>query len=315
MTRAIDTTRRDALKVIAGAPLLPLATSLAGGTTFLFGMNAAAAAPAIASASFVSMPAPSSGERGRDGDHHGRIDHGGQLRRRNRAMSFTLAYEPFFITGAKVPDGKGGTVIDRRLLRHQRQADPGSVLARQADKPQFFSDCPDGMSLLQAGRRLGAGCQGQHGVCRRAVRIHHPRTPGGRRHVRPTAVADRRADAGSGQELGQAEAGQILGGGYRAGERPVDHLRGQPLALEHPSFQRGIRAGCHQSRRQALEGLQPASSTAIRRRPIPYHYGHLPEVTVNADGTGTVNEALLPRAHLARADPGHAGRAHGLDGR
>src|SRR5881409_60867 len=36
MMRATDTSRRDALKVIAGAPLLPLATSLAGGATFLF---------------------------------------------------------------------------------------------------------------------------------------------------------------------------------------------------------------------------------------------------------------------------------------
>ena len=110
MTRAIDTTRRDALKVIAGAPLLPLATSLAGGTTFLFNMKAAAAAPAIASASFISMPAPSLANAAAMAT----TTVGSSMAVKyadGKEQNFTLAYDPFFITGAKVPDGKGGSVL------------------------------------------------------------------------------------------------------------------------------------------------------------------------------------------------------------
>jgi len=101
MTRAIDTTRRDALKVIAGAPLFPLATSLAGGTTFLFGMKAAAAAPAIASASFISMPAPSLANAAAMAT----TTVGSSMAVKyadGKEQNFTLAYDPFFITGAKV---------------------------------------------------------------------------------------------------------------------------------------------------------------------------------------------------------------------
>ena len=37
----------------------------------------------------------------------------------------------------------------------------------------------------------------------------------------------------------------------------------------------------------------------------PYHYGHLPEVTVKPDGTGSI-VSTLPRPHLARAGAGDA---------
>src|SRR5437867_2038752 len=110
MMRAINTSRRDALKVIAGAPLLPLATSLAGGTAFLFGMDQALAAPAVASASFVSMPAPSLADAAAMATTTVRSSMAVKYAD-GKEQSFTLAYEPFFITGTKVPDGKGGTLI------------------------------------------------------------------------------------------------------------------------------------------------------------------------------------------------------------
>src|SRR5258708_36576152 len=58
MTQAIDNTRRQTLKILAGAPLLPLAGSFAAGSALFPSLAQAAAAPAIAAANFLSMGAP-----------------------------------------------------------------------------------------------------------------------------------------------------------------------------------------------------------------------------------------------------------------
>ena len=65
-----------------------------------------------------------------------------------KEQSFTLAYDPFFITGARVPDGKGGTLIAGGYydINGKPILDPS---AKGSEKPQFFSDSPDGMSLIK----------------------------------------------------------------------------------------------------------------------------------------------------------------------
>jgi hypothetical protein len=107
MTDRLNLSRRQTLKALAYAPLLPLGGSAA---SMLFSDAAQAATQAIVSAKFIPMPAPG-------------LDNAAAMATTTVGSSmqvkyadgseqlFKLQYEPFFVTGAQVPDGKGGTVI------------------------------------------------------------------------------------------------------------------------------------------------------------------------------------------------------------
>ncbi len=60
--------------------------------------------------------------------------------------SVELGYEPFFMTGDAVPDGKGGTVVAGGY--YNLAGAPIVDNSVPAKARQFFSNCPDGMSLL-----------------------------------------------------------------------------------------------------------------------------------------------------------------------
>lgn len=47
----------------------------------------------------------------------------------------------------------------------------------------------------------------------------------------------------------------------------------------------------------------------------PYHYGHLPEITVNKDGTGTVKKHYCLGRISHEPDPCDARQPHRADGR
>jgi hypothetical protein len=283
MMRATDTTRRDVLKVIAGAPLLPLATSLAGGTAFLFGMEQALAAPAIASATFVSMPAPSLANAAAMATTT--VSSSMAVKYADgKEQSFTLAYEPFFITGTKVPDGKGGTLlaggyydINGKPILDQSSPD--------ADKPQFFSDCPDGMSLIKLD---GASVDGVKGNTVFAVVQFEYTTidsAGGKMYgllPAPMAVLTLDQDKGSGKlklvkySVVDTAPANGLWTTCGASISPWNtHLSSEEYEPDATAGENKTLAGFSQN----LYG-DPAKAN-------PYHYGHLPEVAVSADGTGT----------------------------
>ena len=65
----------------------------------------------------------------------------------NHKKTYKLAYEPFFMTGDMVSDGSGGKVLAGGYVDiHNRPIMDNSVAGQER---QFFSDCPDGMSLLK----------------------------------------------------------------------------------------------------------------------------------------------------------------------
>ena len=143
--------RRRLLQLFAGAPMLPLASSLtaAGLLTACGGGDGGGEAPAFKSVTFSSMAA-----LGLDNPAAMATTTVGSVMSVNFAddskLDYQLSYEPFFITGGQVPDGKGGTVLaggyvdinhqpimDRTLLGGERQPapartgpdDPGTGLA------------------------------------------------------------------------------------------------------------------------------------------------------------------------------------------
>jgi hypothetical protein len=69
----------------------------------------------------------------------------------------TLAYQTFFITGAKVPNGSGGTTLAGGYYDINNQP----ILDKtDANQRQFFSDCPDGTSLLKLAAPTVTGVKG-----------------------------------------------------------------------------------------------------------------------------------------------------------
>jgi hypothetical protein len=142
--------RRQILKLGCGLPLFPLA-----------GLAGCAAVPqrdgaAVSSLAFEGMPAPTLQDPQAMATTSvrsavvARLSDGSQRR-------YALRYEPFFITGAPVPDGRGGQVVAGGYfdIRNQPIADPSDPQRRQ-----FFSDAPDGLSLLQLERPAVPGVRG-----------------------------------------------------------------------------------------------------------------------------------------------------------
>ena len=63
-----------------------------------------------------------------------------------KRQTFKLAYRPLFFTGDRLPDGAGGTMLAGGY--YDIHGKP--ILDHSAAPPaQFYSDCPDGYSLLQ----------------------------------------------------------------------------------------------------------------------------------------------------------------------
>ena len=109
MTTRSELSRRRSLQLLLGAPMLPLAGSVAAG--LLEGArNTAHAASAFRTAKFVGMEPPTLA----DPTAMATTTVGSRLQvtlADGSVHDFKLAYEPFFMTGDMVPDGKGGTIL------------------------------------------------------------------------------------------------------------------------------------------------------------------------------------------------------------
>jgi hypothetical protein len=146
------TSRRSVLRALAGAPLLPLAGSAAS----LLLPSGAQARLLPKSAEFMGMAAPATP------DAMATTTVGSALRvtyRDGTSQNLKLTYQPLFFTGDPVPDGKGGTTLAGGYYDIE-----GKPIMDDAASPaaQFFSDCPDGYSLLKlpAGAAKVAGVKG-----------------------------------------------------------------------------------------------------------------------------------------------------------
>ncbi len=140
MTPLPNASRRTVLRVLAGAPLIPV---VGFATSSLFGESEAAAATnAPTSADFTGMGAPDTAAA------QATTSVGSSLEvtyADGTKQSFKLGYQPLFLTGDQVPDGKGGTV----LAGGYYDASGKPILDSSATPPTpIFSDSPDGYSLL-----------------------------------------------------------------------------------------------------------------------------------------------------------------------
>jgi len=286
MTPLPSSSRRTVLRVLAGAPLIPV---VGFATSSLFAGSEAEAASAPASADFTGMGAPDTAAA------QATTSVGSSLEvtyADGTKQSFKLGYQPLFLTGDQVPDGKGGTV----LAGGYYDVNGKPILDTSATPPtQLFSDCPDGYSLLSL---PGASAPGVTGNTVFAV-VQFEYT---------------NRDAKDESLYGQLPA-QIavltLDQDKKTGVLKLVKYEAVDATKAH-----GLWTTCGASlspwnTHLSSEEYEPDATIADKDKTFqaysknfygdaskgnPYHYGHLPEVTVNADGTG----ALVKHYNLGR---------------
>jgi hypothetical protein len=271
--------RRRTLQLLAALPMLPLAAPLAGKAL-------AAGSTRIRSARFTPMAAPTLAEPAAMATTT--VGSGLEvLLADGSRRTWQLGYRTFFVTGDRVPDGRGGEVvaggcydIDNRPIVDR------SVPGRER---QFFSDCPDGMTLLTLDRPAVAGVDGNTVFA--VVQFEYvTRDSSGRTLAAPLpsplAVLTLEQDPASGRL-------RLLG--YHNVDTSAVH---------------GLWTTCGASlspwnTHLSSEEYEPDATTAATGawfrgfsrnlygdpgRANPYRYGHVPEVTVHPDGSGSVRK-------------------------
>jgi len=284
MTESLDLSRRSLLKFLSSAPLLPLAGGSATAALLAAcgGGDTANPAPQLMSVSFSGMAAPSLADAPKmatttvssamvatysDG----------------KAVPYSLAYQTFFVTGATVSNGNGGTILaggyyDINNKPILDKTDPNSR--------QFFSDAPDGTSLLKLAAPTVSGIKGNAVFA--VVQFEYTT-----RNVKGDSVYGMLPSPIAILTLDQDKTTGAL-----------------TLVKYHnvdTSPANGLWITCGASRSPwnthlSSEEYEPDASTIATNTQFanfstnlygdatkanPYHYGHMPEITVNPDGTGS----------------------------
>ena len=273
--------RRKALQLLSGVPLLPLAPTLAG---LSFDAEAAAATPLL-KYRFGAMAAPSLANPSQMATTWVASTLTRSLGLNRPGASFQLGYETFFITGTQVPATGGGSVLAGGFFDVHGQP---IFDVSDADQRQFFSDCPDGMSLIT----LPGATSGRRGLNRVFAVVQFEYTTrnaaGASMYgLLPSPIAvltldqDRRSGRLSLVSYHNVDTSPAHGLWITCGASlsPWNtHLASEEYEPDATLASNAQLQGFSQN----LFG-----NPAIAR---PYHYGHLPEVTINADGTGSVRK-------------------------
>ena len=282
MTQPPDLSRRRALQFISGTSLLPLASS-----PFLVTLTACAGNTgkvALTSAVFKGMAAPNLGNPA----DMAKVSVASRLVAQysdGSVRNFALSYEPFFITGRQVPDGKGGTLVaggyyDINNRPIADTTDPG--------RRQFFSDSPDGMSLLKLPDPAVQGVKGNPVFA--VVQFEYATrnvagTPMYGMLPSPIAVLTLDQDKATGRltlvKYHNVDTSGVNGLWIACGAS----LSPWNTHLASEEYEPDA-AGAPTTQFRAFSQNLYGSPTAAN----PYNYGHVPEVTVNPDGSGSMRK-------------------------
>ncbi len=275
--------RRQALKFLS-VPLLPL--SGLSSVAALVGCGSDTVAATFKSASFAGMSAPTLANPAAMAT----TTVGSVL---NVALSdgstvaYKLAYQPFFVTGDMVADGKGGTVLSGGYVDIKNQPIIDKSVAGK--ERQFYSDGPDGTSLLSLPNPTVPGIKGKAVFA--VVQFEY--------------TTRDQAGASAYGTLPSPIAVLTLDQDQTTGKLSLVKYHNVDTSAAHGLW---ITCGASLSpwnTHLSSEEYEPdapflSSSSFFKTfsknvfgdeaKANPYHYGHLPEVTVNPDGTGTIKK-------------------------
>ena len=279
-------TRRKTLQMFAGLPLLPLGAG-ASASGLLAACGGGDSAPAFTSASFTSMAAPTLANPAAMAT----TTVGSTLvvtYADNSTRTFALAYQPFFITGEMVADGKGGKLLAGGYYDINNK--PIIDATVPGSERQYFSDSPDGTSLLTVANAKVDGVKGKPVFA--VVQFEYTSwTQDGKTDMygklpSPIAVLTLDQDPATGKlslvKYHNVDTSKVHGLWISCGASLSPW--GTHLSSEEyePDAFADRSKNYMDAFSQNLYG-DPAKAN-------PYHYGHLPEVTVNPDGTGSIKK-------------------------
>lgn len=290
MKNAPQISRRRLLQMLASAPLLPLASlgsagmlTACGGGGSSSDIDSNSSDVTLSSVEFSSMPAPN-------------LNNAAAMATTTTAsimtvtfsdgskLDFDLAYEPFFITGQNVPDGNGGTVIAGGYydINNNPIMDSTGTPARQ-----FYSDAPDGTSLLTVANANVPGVIGKPVFAVVQFEYTNKAQDGTSMYGKlpsPIAVLTLDQDQITGKlslvKYHNVDTSGVEGLWITCGASLSPwgtHLSSEEYPPNAFSPGTGFTA--------FSTNLYNDSNTAN-----PYNYGHLPEVIVNPDGTATIKK-------------------------
>ena len=296
MHTVTDHSRRRLLHLFGAAPLLPLSGLSA--TTLLAGCGGGSnsdtpvsiiPAPTVTlgNVTFSSMAAPSLATAAAmastsvTGTMTATYSDTSTLR-------FKLAYQPFFITGDLVPNGSGGTILAGGYYDIHNQPIVDTTVAARAR--QFFSDSPDGTSLLSVANAKVAGVTGNtvFAVVQFEYTTYAQDGVTGMYGKLPSPIAVLTLDQ-------NASTGKLTLVKYHnvdtSGVNALWITCGASLSpwgthLSSEEYEPDAFTAATDAQFRSFSKNVYGNETTAN----PYHYGHMPEVTINPDGTASIKK-------------------------
>ena len=292
-----DLSRRRLLRLMGATPMLPLG---AGGVAALLAgcgggsdndtpTTTAPTAPAVtlASVSFGSMTAPTLAAAAAMAT----TSVGSTMTVNfsdSSKLDFKLSYQPFFITGDMVPNGSGGTILAGGYYDINNKAIIDSTVAGK--ERQFFSDSPDGTSLLTVPNANVAGVKGNTVFA--VVQFEYTtwaqdgKTDMYGRLPSPIAVLTLDQDKTTGKltlvKYHNVDTSSVNGLWITCGAS----LSPWGTHLSSEEYEPNAYLAATDAQFKAFSKNLYGDETKAN----PYNYGHLPEVTVNTDGTASIKK-------------------------
>jgi secreted PhoX family phosphatase len=295
MNENTDLSRRRLLSLVGAAPMLPLGASglgalLAGcggsgndspsvtapvqAATLGVVQFGAMAAPSLANAAAMATTTVASTMTVNFSD--------------TSKLEYKLAYQPFFITGDLVPNGSGGTILAGGYYDINNKPIIDATVPGSAR--QFFSDSPDGTSLLTVPNASVAGVKGNTVFA--VVQFEYTTwAQDGTSDMygklpSPIAVLTLDQDKSTGKltlvKYHNVDTSGVNGLWITCGASLSPW--GTHLSSEEYEPNAFTATGDAQFKgfSKSLYGNETTAN--------PYNYGHLPEVTVNPDGTASIKK-------------------------
>jgi hypothetical protein len=236
--------RRQALKFLSSVPLLPLGsmasasllTACGGGGSN--GVSSNAGTASYVSTSFTAMDAPTLANPAAMATTSV-ASKMNVLLSDGSTQSYALAYQPFFLTGQTVPKQGGGTILAGGYYDINNQP----IMDTSVSGRQFFSDSPDGTSLLSlpnptvpgiTGKAVFAVVQFEYTSKNQAGTDTYGKLPS------PIAVLTLNQDQATGKltlvQYHNVDTSSVHGLWI--------YLRRQPIAMGHAFVERRVRTEC-----------------------------------------------------------------------
>jgi len=288
-----ELSRRRLLRMLGSAPMLPLAgaslLSACSGSDDAAPDAVAPVAPVatLGSVTFSSMAAPTLANAAAMATNTVGSTMSVNFSDSSK-FEFKLAYQPFFVTGDLVPNGSAGTILAGGYydIRNQPIVDT-SVAGKER---QFFSDAPDGTSLLAVPNASVTGVKGKPVFA--VVQFEYTtfaqdgKTGMYGRLPSPIGVLTLDQDQATGKlslvKYHNVDTSGVEGLWITCGAS----LSPWGTHLSSEEYEPNAFTAASDAQFKAFSKNLYGSETAAN----PYNYGHLPEVTVNPDGTASIKK-------------------------